>query len=632
MTRSVFLGATPAELRAFMNDDAYRVVWDQSTTVLRPVVMPDPQPAAATGRSSSGSGVGSSSNAAVELMAAAAAARMSASGDAEGLDSGSTGQPVLRPMVLPHESVVMQALVQFPKPMASRSYLYARRVWPRPADGGCYCLSKGCTLPLSTAVPSLPGRSVPVDDYCSGCVIRAPSPQLLPLGTDTNVPAAEVFMVYFEDSHVRASLANLGIKKGLWPLVQRTEKALRVYQAGAAANLHLHTPSASAEAASCSGDTDCCQPGSSVVEVASPRPAAVNITRSASLGSCEFGRSGRGALLSRSASLQEPEHKRRLSSASLPCFPLEPGLDDDEPLVQEPCSACNCSCGGSSQPAACSASTSTDGFLGKPAQAQHEQQDQKKPKSGGSWGWLGRVGTTVCGVIKQSGQLLAAASVVLWRSGNSVTMLLPRFEWRVLSWAYQHISGTRQLLLGARAGAAAAVNSGKLAHVSSHPLSEWARPGFVSKLTTHVVRRLPSHPITTEDLLAATEGPQAIPTVRSEPVMQLRLEYAAAMGSSHGASSTAGSAVSSTAGSDVASFSVSCSSCGCCCGSSAGGVSSSGSSRRCDRSHGGSSSGGSSLVRDETGGRRHRRVMVKLVQTAGLRVARRMARLAGITE
>jgi hypothetical protein len=436
-------------------------------------------------------------------------------------------------------------------------------------------------------------------------------------------------MVYFEDSHVRASLANLGIKKGLWPLVQRTEKALRVYQAGAAANMHLQTPSASAEAASCSGNTQCSQQGSSEIKVASPRPATVNISRSASLGSCEFSRTGRGALLSRSASLQEPEHTRRLSSASLPCFPLGPGLDDDEPLPQEPCSACNCSCNGSSQPAACSAST--DGFSGKPAQAQHEQQERQKPKSSGSWGWLGRMGSTVCGVIKQSGQLLAAASVVLWRSGGSVTMLLPRFEWKVLSWAYQHMSGTRQLLLGAPAGAAAAANSSKLAHVSSHPLSEWARPGLVSKLTTHVVRRLPSHPISTEDLLAAAEAPQAIPTVRSEPVMQLRLAYAAAMGSSNGASSTAGSVVSSTAGSDVPSFSLSCSSCGCCCGGSVGGVSSSGSSRRCDRAHGGSSGGGS-LVRDETGGRRHRRVLVKLVQTAGLRVARRMARLAGITE
>lgn len=626
MTRSVFLGATPAELRAFMNDDAYRVVWDQSMTVLRPVVMPDPQPEAPTGRGSSSGGVGSSGNAAVELMAAAAAARMSASGDVQGADSSSAAQPA----VLAHESVVMQALVQFPKPMASRSYLYARRVWPRPADGGCYCLSKGCTLPLSTAVPSLPGRSVAVDDFCSGCVIRAPSPQLLPPGTDAAAPAAEVFMVYFEDSHVRASLANLGIKKGLWPLVQRTDKALRVYQAGAAANLHLQAPSVSAEAASCSGSAECSQQDSSEIEIASPRSVTVNISRSASLGSCEFGRAGRGALLSRSASLQEPEHTRRLSSASLPCFPLGPGLDDDEPLLQEPCSACSCSCNGSSQPAACStsANTSTDGFFGKPAKAQHEQQEQQKPRSSNSWGWLGRMGSTVCGVIKQSGQLLAAASVVLWRSGGSVTMLLPRFEWKVLNWAYQHMSGTRQLLLGAPAGAGTA-NSGRLAHVSSHPLSEWARPGLVSKLTTQVVRRLPSHPISTEDLLAATETAQAITTVRSEPVMQLWMTYAAAVGSSNGASSTAGSVVGSTAGSDA--ISLSCSSCGCRCGSSVSGVSSSGSSRRCDRSHGGSSSGGS-LVRDETGGRRHRRVMVKLVQTAGLRVARRMARLAGITE
>lgn len=625
MTRSVFLGATPAELRAFMNDDAYRVVWDNSMHVLRPVVSPDPAPAADS-RNSSGSGSSTTvSNAAVELMAAAAAARISGGGDAEGAEASTASSNAGNVHVLPHESVVMQALVQFPKPMASRSYLYARRVWPRPADGGCYCLSKSCTLPLSTAVPALPGRSVAVDDYCSGCVIRAPSPQLLPPGTDPAAPAAEVFMVYFEDSHVRASLANLGIKKGLWPLVQRTEKALRVYQAGAAANQHLQAMPASTAGTGSAESSQ--QDSSSDAEVTSPRPAVVNMSRSASLGSYEMRSASRGVVLSRSASLQEPEHTRRLSSASLPCFPLGPGLDDDDIFLQEPCSACNCTCSTSSQPA-CSTSSgvagadSSAGSCGKPAQL---QQEQEKPKSG-KWGWLGRMGSTVCGVIKQSGQLLAAASVVLWRSGGSVSMLLPRFEWKVLNWAYQHISGTRQLLLGAPPAAGAA-DSSRLAHVSSHPLSEWTGPGLVSKLTSQIVRRLPSHPLSADDLLAAADNPRTISTVRSEPALQLRMAYAAALNSSNRAGSTAGSAVSSTAGSDVASFSLSCSSCGCCCGGSVGGASSSGSSRRCH-----SAGGSSSLVRDETGGRRHRRVVVKLVQTAGMRVARRMARLAGINE
>lgn len=573
---------------------------------------------------SNGSSSGGSSNAAVELMAAAAAARMSASGDADGAAAqaqganSSSGKPAGQEVgVLPHESVVMQALVQFPKPMASRSYLYARRVWPRPADGGCYCLSKGCTLPLSTPLPTLPGRSVAVDDYCSGCVIRVPSPQLLPPGTGAAVPAAEVFMVYFEDSHVRAGLANLGIKKGLWPLVQRTEKALRVYQAGAAANMHLQ-----AQPAADSMQGACSEGG---ISSSPQRPAVAGMSRSASLGACgvSVSRSSSPAL-SRSISLQEPEHTRRLSSASLPCFPLEQDLDDDEPLLQGPasssmgaCSHCSCSC--STQPAAGSSCCAGSG----------QQQEKQQKAKGSGWGWLGRMGSTVCGVIKQSGQLLAAASGVLWRSGPSVAWALPRFEWKVINWALQHVAGTRQLLLGGPAAAAGGAHStragGKLSHVSSHPLREWAGPAVVAKLTTQVVRRLPSHPITTEELLAAAaDEPAAIATVRSEPAMQLRMAYAAAA-----AGSSAGSCVSSTAGSDAASFSVSCSSCGCSCSASAGGNSSSGGSRRC-QSAGGSSGG--NLVRDETGGRRHRRVVVKLVQIAGLRVARRMARMAGISE
>jgi hypothetical protein len=218
MTRSVFVGASPAELRAFMNDDAYRVVWDNSMNVLRQVA----GPAAA----------GAASNASLEAMAAAVAARMagvaapgatSVAGD-EGCSRGSAlgaSASLLSPFaalsstaageaaeedsssskqqqVLLHESGIMQALVQFPKPMASRSYIYARRVWHRPSDGGCYCLSKACSF---ESAPALPCRAVSVEDYVAGCVVRSPAAQLLPPGCVG--PAAEVLMVYFEDSHVR---------------------------------------------------------------------------------------------------------------------------------------------------------------------------------------------------------------------------------------------------------------------------------------------------------------------------------------------------------------------------------------------------------------------------------------------
>jgi hypothetical protein len=183
MTRTVFLHAAPAEVRRFMLDDAYRVSWDNSMLRMQHVA---PCEAA---------------------MASAAPAA-----GAAGVSAGDSG--------------VLFAQVRFPKPMASRAYTYARRVWLRPADGGCYCLARACTHP---AAPATTGRTVAVSDYASGCVVRSPAPHLLPAGYQG--PSAEVLMVYFEDSLVRPGLANMGIKKGLWPMVQRTDKALRVYQA-----------------------------------------------------------------------------------------------------------------------------------------------------------------------------------------------------------------------------------------------------------------------------------------------------------------------------------------------------------------------------------------------------------------
>ncbi len=170
MTRSVFLGVTPGEMRVFMNDDACRLAWDRSMAAL-------------------GSGLRSS-------------------------------RGVCAPQ---RETDVLYAAVKFPKPLAQRSYVYARRVWARPSDGGCYVLARGCGAPAGAASPL---RGVAVTDYSSGAVIRAPAAALL--GGHSG-PAAEVLMIYFEDSHVRAGFANLGIKKGLWPMVKNTDVALRSY-------------------------------------------------------------------------------------------------------------------------------------------------------------------------------------------------------------------------------------------------------------------------------------------------------------------------------------------------------------------------------------------------------------------
>jgi hypothetical protein len=65
---------------------------------------------------------------------------------------------------------------------------------------------------------------VAVEDYCAGYVVRAPSAQLLAqcpqqAGLDPSVPSTELLLIYFEDSCVRPALANMGIRKALWPLV-----------------------------------------------------------------------------------------------------------------------------------------------------------------------------------------------------------------------------------------------------------------------------------------------------------------------------------------------------------------------------------------------------------------------------
>lgn len=36
---------------------------------------------------------------------------------------------------------------RFPRPLAAREYQYARRVWHRPSDGGCYVICRGLPLP-----------------------------------------------------------------------------------------------------------------------------------------------------------------------------------------------------------------------------------------------------------------------------------------------------------------------------------------------------------------------------------------------------------------------------------------------------------------------------------------------------
>lgn len=131
-SKTVYESATTAQIMAFTYDLEYRRVWDESVAC-QCAIAPPPD---------------------VQLGSAAAAAARPAPPETASCGSGSS---------------YMYARTKFPPPMASREYVYARRSWAKPDDGGCYCVSRSCAHP---AVPRAPCRTVAVEDFVSGYVIR----------------------------------------------------------------------------------------------------------------------------------------------------------------------------------------------------------------------------------------------------------------------------------------------------------------------------------------------------------------------------------------------------------------------------------------------------------------------------
>lgn len=126
------------------------------------------------------------------------------------------------------ESCMLAYLSRFPMPLAPRLYEYARRVWHRPADGGCYAICRSCELPAVDVDAGISAqkisssrkeeaRAVRVAEFISCVVIRA-----VRGGT-------EVATVYFEDSKVRPGLAKMAVPKGLLPFWKKYASALRVF-------------------------------------------------------------------------------------------------------------------------------------------------------------------------------------------------------------------------------------------------------------------------------------------------------------------------------------------------------------------------------------------------------------------
>jgi len=112
------------------------------------------------------------------------------------------------------ESCLHRYVSRFPRPLSARSYQYARRVWTRPSDGGCYAISKSCSLPSGDGDSK---KYVLVKEYISACRISR-----IEEGT-------EICTVYFEDSQVRPGLAKMAVPKGLWPFWSKYETSLRVF-------------------------------------------------------------------------------------------------------------------------------------------------------------------------------------------------------------------------------------------------------------------------------------------------------------------------------------------------------------------------------------------------------------------
>ncbi|KAG2498061.1 hypothetical protein HYH03_003822 [Edaphochlamys debaryana] len=179
-SKTLYEAATAAQVVGFTFDSEFRKSWDDSTVAQLAI---PPPPALAV--------PGSAPMTLADANAKAAAAR----------------------------SAFMYNRTKFPPPMAARDYTYVRRVWAKPDDGGLYCINHVVDHP-STPAPG--GRSVRVGDFASGFVIRSSKGVF-----DTANPAAEIINVYFEDAGVAAGFHNMGVRRGLWPFVQKAEKGLR---------------------------------------------------------------------------------------------------------------------------------------------------------------------------------------------------------------------------------------------------------------------------------------------------------------------------------------------------------------------------------------------------------------------
>lgn len=299
--------------------------------------------------------------------------------------------------------------------------------------------------------------------------------------------------------------------------MQRTDKALRVYQAGAAANVHLQSPQPPAtprqqhygsEAAASSALSTAAllqQQGSLATQASSSCTAMPcspeEVTGAASKDSTnEPEIAAADEVAAEAAAVAEGDGSNTVSTASCARDACCPSLSSH---AAPPAGSSNSSSKASSSSAA----------GGKAASSSRGKARSK----GASWDWWHRITNTVGGVIRGSGQLLAAASVALWRCHTRLALMVPVLEWKLLHWLLRRLTAPTQLLLGAPSASAGSSNRQRssLAAVNSHPIGDWAHPGLLQRLQQSNIGpsllRVSSHPLAVEDLAAAAE-PESPPS------------------------------------------------------------------------------------------------------------------------
>ncbi|KAJ9510517.1 hypothetical protein QJQ45_015986 [Haematococcus lacustris] len=243
-TRTVYEGCTPAQLVSFQLDGSYKSVWDDKCAVIT-VLHPPTQTTAADQVNRETKPLKKPSQPSTALCDANLQASCTAQQQRDGRGVACAAlysQAELEAACL-GRSCFLYARSRFPAPMAQREYVYARRVWAKQDDGGAYIVSRATAHP---ALPAAGCRTVKVQDFVSGQAIRATASLC-----GSSQPASEVVSVYFEDSAVNSGLANLSIRKGLWPMAQKTQAALRLYLTSEPGCTAIARCSAALQAACC---------------------------------------------------------------------------------------------------------------------------------------------------------------------------------------------------------------------------------------------------------------------------------------------------------------------------------------------------------------------------------------------